>query len=290
MSNRNTDIVAYLKSVGQANANAIAQNACGMTKASGGLRQLLTEMVANGELVEDTSGRYVEYKVPVPAVVAVPLDADSQKVVDYLKKAAKATMNAIAQNVFNASKATNKIMALVESLVNTKAVTKDTSGRYVEYAVATGSASVAPAVTTIAPKAAATPTPAVKNAANVSGANPKKITQNQTPQSALKTKVLPGYSATALANGRIKIDGPNRQTIDIASDEYLIVINNNFSYAAKTPADVIAAIFDYGKEQGITTFVVKDAVSNKVIGNEKDVVLGESRILCLEIAKHNKAA
>jgi hypothetical protein len=227
MSERTNAIVEYLKNNGQANANNIAQNACDMKKASGGLRKLLQQMVADGEIVEDNSGRYTEYKVPAASSATASVGKPEKKSKKKSKK-------------------------------------KDKKGK----------------------KSASTET--------VADASPnrdaRKIGSSKKRESALPAVDLPGFDAVAMKDGSVEVTGPKKQTATLAPGEYLVVINNDFSYAATTPAEVIAAISDYAKDKGMATFTVKNMKTNSVIGTDKDIELGESRILCLEIAKHNKAA
>jgi len=221
MSERTDRIVEYLKSNGQANANNIAQNACDMKKASGGLRDTLNDMVNAGLIVEDNSGRYTEYKAKV--AVAKRASVSKPKKAKKNKKATK-------------------------SVETTASVSPNRDARKIEQ----------------------------KNS------NKK--------ESALKAENLPGYSAVARDDGSVEVTGPNKQSAILQEGEYLVVINGVFGYAATTPPEVIAAISDHAKAQGMATFTVKDMKTNSVIGTDKDIELGESRILCLEIAKHNKAA
>jgi hypothetical protein len=220
---RNEKIVKYLKKVGQSNANGIAQNALGMTKASGGLRKLLESMLSSGEIEADNSGRYTEYKAP------------------------SSRGGSIGKSKSKSKSVSKKSSSKKSSSKKSKSASKKSSG-----------------------------------------VEARKI--GKTKQPAIKVEILKGYSAKGLKDGSVEISGPRNQTATLADGEHLIVINGNFSYGASTPPEVIAAISDYAKANGMATFTVKDMKTNSVIGTSKDIDLDESRILCLEIAKHNKAA
>ena len=60
-------IVKFVKSAGSVNANKIAQGALNLKKGTGTSKNLIDEMVSEGLLIEDSSGRYTEYSVPTKA-------------------------------------------------------------------------------------------------------------------------------------------------------------------------------------------------------------------------------
>jgi hypothetical protein len=207
-----------------------------------------------------------------------------KEVIKYLKKVGSATGNKIAQEALGLIKATGGSGKLIQEMVDAGQLEIDSSGRYTEYRVASSGGA------TISKSKSKAKKSSKKSSKKYQNKHARKIETETVKESALPTVDLPGYSAKLGKGGVVKITGPNRQVAQLREGEHLVVINGNFAYAAATPPEVIAAISDYAKDQGMATFTVSDVKTNSVIGTDKDIQLDESRIICLEIKKHNKAA
>ena len=185
----------------------------------------------------------------------------------YLKKNPGVTGNVIAIEGCGLSKARPGFRRVLAGMVKEGEVVADDSTRYTTYSLASGTSVKTGAVTK-----------SVK--ADTKGADDVR---------ALPTKRMEGYTPF-YKDGRLHIRCPNKQEVSLKDNEHLLVVNGVPMYTVETAKDVIACISDFAQEKGYATFVVSDITSNKVIGEEKDIVLDESRILAISIRKHNKAA
>jgi hypothetical protein len=211
------------------------------------------------------------------------MSSKRKSILKYLKSAGSATANKIAQNALNLKKGTGSSKALIDEMVADGELVEDSSGKYTEYTVA--------GKTKKTKKASIGKTSSVKKA-RAKGAARKieQAKQKKAKEKGFNSKTLSGYDAYPNDDGTVTVTGPNNQSAVLADNEHLVVINGKFLYAAKTPPEVIGAISEYTKGEGMTTFTVTDMVTNEEIGTGEDIELDDSRIICLEIKKHNKAA
>jgi hypothetical protein len=260
-----SDILAVLKKESNLTTNAIGK-ALGMTKASKGLRDLVDSMVGT-ELVADNSGRYTTY-----SVAAAKVEPNCSEYVA-IKKNPASTMNAIGKS-FGMAKPSSMLKATVQALVEQGHVVEDTSGRYTTYSVAGSEVAEVASIS-----------PCCKKEKKEKSNKIKVATPSE-----LKSVEIKGYSLSTGKSGKLKVKCPNQSTITLKDDEYLLVINDEPLWAVKTAKDVLRCFASYAADKNYATYVVKDAVSGKIIGDISDSILGDDRLLMVEIKRHNKAA
>jgi hypothetical protein len=178
-------------------------------------------------------------------------------ILNFLRRSPASTAKAIAEGAFDKNKLSKSDLNELEQLIDNGQVVADDSGRYTLYSVA--------------------------SAASVSPASGAKSTGD------VPAMKLEGFSAKRSGKGLV-ITSPDGQKFELEDDEYLLVINNKVEYTIKTPADVLSAITDFTSANGISTFTIKDLITNKEIKNHGDITLDSGRILCFRVEKHNKAA
>jgi len=184
----------------------------------------------------------------------------------FLRKGGQ-SLTAIAKGCFHTSKANATCKSEVNELIEAGELSVDTTGRFDIYQLK---------------KAASKSVGKTKSAS-------KKNALKKPGKATITAVTLEGYSVKQ-SRGKTVISCPNGASIPIAEGEYLVVINDDPRYTAKDAKDVISCIADYSTEKGMASFVVSDIKTNKVITGSDDISLDESRILSLQIKKHNKAA
>ena len=193
------------------------------------------------------------------------MEIDRESILSVVANEEGVTLNKIAKDGLDLSKANQALKDEVAKLVEEGKLTEDNSGRYTLYSIGEAGEDV-------------------DKAGEVSLQNAQEIQ--------LPTKEFEGFTVESnpkVRNGKI-VTTPEGNSIELGGGESLVVINGVAQYLAQEPSDVISCISDYTTEHDMVTFVVKDIKANKVIGSAGDVQLDEGRILALEITKHNKAA